>query len=112
MYVFGKDPALFDRGETAPNMSAIRQIRFCEGLSEEPEPLPRCADIEDGPNVRSMTRGWRGTALSSSLTSSAVTEAHIHFSQAATNGGIIVFLCSNLDDSPAAPRPVPKTMGR
>jgi hypothetical protein len=30
-------------------MSEIRQIRFCYGLSEEVEELPRCADIEDGP---------------------------------------------------------------
>jgi hypothetical protein len=38
---------------------------------------------------------------------SAVTQAHIHFSQAATNGGIIVFLCTNLGDGPA-PRDVPQ----
>jgi hypothetical protein len=30
-----------------------------------------------------------------------VTQTHIHFSQAATNGGIIVFLCTNLDNGPA-----------
>ena len=43
---------------------------------------------------------------------SPVTQAHIHFSQAATNGGIIVFLCTNLDVARRAPRPAPKTMGR
>jgi hypothetical protein len=49
VYVFGDDGALFDRGETAPNRRVIGQIRYCYGLSEEPEPLPMCADIENGP---------------------------------------------------------------
>jgi hypothetical protein len=31
VYVFGDDPANFDSDETAPNMSTIRQIRFCYG---------------------------------------------------------------------------------
>jgi CHRD domain len=39
---------------------------------------------------------------------SAVTAAHIHFSQAATNGGIIVFLCTNLDDGPAGTQACPE----
>jgi hypothetical protein len=38
---------------------------------------------------------------------SAVTEAHIHFSQAATNGGIVVFLCSNLQGAPAGTQACP-----
>jgi len=29
-----------------------------------------------------------------------VTQAHIHFAQAGVNGGIMVFLCSNLDNGP------------
>jgi hypothetical protein len=49
VYVFGDDGTLFDRGETAPNVSAIQQVRYCYGLSEEPEPLPMCAEIENGP---------------------------------------------------------------
>lgn len=38
---------------------------------------------------------------------SAVTQAHIHFSQAATNGGIVVFLCTNLGDGPAGTQACP-----
>jgi hypothetical protein len=38
---------------------------------------------------------------------SAVTQAHIHFSQAATNGGIIVFLRTNLGDGPAGTQGCP-----
>jgi hypothetical protein len=38
---------------------------------------------------------------------SVVTLAHIHFSQAATNGGIIVFLCTNLGDGPAGTQACP-----
>jgi hypothetical protein len=49
VYVFGSDPATFDSGESAPDLSAIQQIRFCYGLSEEPQVVPRCSDIEDGP---------------------------------------------------------------
>jgi hypothetical protein len=42
---------------------------------------------------------------------SAVTQAHIHFSQAATNGGIIVVLCTNLDDGPAGTQACPEGDG-
>jgi CHRD domain len=42
---------------------------------------------------------------------SVVTEAHIHFSQAATNGDIIVFLCTNLDDGPAGTQACPEGDG-
>jgi CHRD domain len=38
---------------------------------------------------------------------SAVTRAHIHFSQAATNGGIVVFLCTNLGDGPPGTQACP-----
>ena len=38
---------------------------------------------------------------------SAITQAHIHFSQAATNGGIVVFLCTNLGDGPAGTQACP-----
>jgi hypothetical protein len=38
---------------------------------------------------------------------SAVILAHIHFSQAATNGEIVVFLCSNLGDGPPGTQACP-----
>jgi hypothetical protein len=36
-----------------------------------------------------------------------VTQAHIHFAQEAVNGGIAVFLCSNLPDPPAGTQACP-----
>lgn len=36
-----------------------------------------------------------------------VTQAHIHFGQPAVNGGISVFLCSNLGNGPAGTQPCP-----
>ena len=37
----------------------------------------------------------------------AVTQAHIHFAQRSVNGGIVVFLCSNLGNGPAGTQPCP-----
>ncbi len=36
-----------------------------------------------------------------------VTQAHIHFGQRSVNGGIVVFLCSNLGDRPAGTQACP-----
>jgi hypothetical protein len=63
VYVFGNDPANFDSDETAPNMSTIEQIRFCYGLPQEPETLPRCADIDDGPQCPVDDEGVERNAL-------------------------------------------------
>jgi len=43
---------------------------------------------------------------------SAVTQAHIHFSQAATNGAVIVFLCSNLGNGPDGTQTCPEGDGQ
>jgi hypothetical protein len=40
-----------------------------------------------------------------------VTQAHVHFSQRATNGGIVVFLCSNLGNGPAGTQACPTDNG-
>jgi hypothetical protein len=39
--------------------------------------------------------------------SSPVTQAHIHFGQRHTNGGISIFLCSNLGNGPMGTQPCP-----
>src|SRR6266849_4650656 len=39
--------------------------------------------------------------LSYSDLSAAVTQAHLHFGHEAVNGGIVLFLCSNLGNGPA-----------
>lgn len=36
-----------------------------------------------------------------------VTQSHIHFAQPGVNGGIMVFLCSNLGNGPAGTQPCP-----
>ena len=36
-----------------------------------------------------------------------VQQAHIHFAQRSVNGGVAVFLCSNLSDAPAGTQPCP-----
>ncbi len=36
-----------------------------------------------------------------------VTQAHIHFGQFGVNGGIVVFLCTNLGNGPAGTQPCP-----
>jgi CHRD domain len=51
--------------------------------------------------------GSLGYTLRYSGLKSAVTQAHIHFSQAATNGEIVVFLCSNLQGAPAGTQACP-----
>ena len=40
-----------------------------------------------------------------------VTQAHIHFGQRSVNGGISVFLCSNLGNGPAGTQPCPVNGG-
>jgi hypothetical protein len=40
---------------------------------------------------------------------SGVTQAHIHFGQRSVNGGVSVFLCSNLGNGPAGTQPCPQT---
>lgn len=40
-----------------------------------------------------------------------VTQAHIHFGQRSVNGGISVFLCSNLGNGPAGTQPCPANGG-
>ena len=52
-----------------------------------------------------------GTAVDWTLTYSdlegAVQQSHIHFGQAGVNGGITVFLCTNLGNGPAGIQPCP-----
>ena len=45
--------------------------------------------------------------LSYAETESPVTQSHIHFGQTSVNGGIMVFLCSNLGNGPADTQPCP-----
>jgi hypothetical protein len=40
-----------------------------------------------------------------------ITQAHIHFAQRGVNGGIMVFLCSNLGNGPSGTPPCPESPG-
>lgn len=42
---------------------------------------------------------------------STVTQAHIHFGQRGVNGGVVVFLCSNLANAPAGTQQCPPSPG-
>jgi hypothetical protein len=70
------------------------------------------------PSVSSTGEGefqatWDDSALEFRLTYSGlegnVTQAHIHFAQKDVNGGITVFLCSNLDNGPVGTPPCPQS---
>ena len=41
----------------------------------------------------------------------SITQAHIHFAQEGVNGGIVIFLCSNLGNGPAGTQACPPSPG-
>ncbi len=41
----------------------------------------------------------------------SITQAHIHFAQEGVNGGIVIFLCSNLGNGPAGTQACPASPG-
>jgi hypothetical protein len=47
--------------------------------------------------------------LTFGATRGVVTQSHIHFGQRSVNGGIVVFLCSNLGNGPAGTQPCPQS---
>lgn len=49
--------------------------------------------------------------LSYSTFRGTVSQAHFHFGQRSVNGGIVVFLCSNLGNGPAGTQPCPAAPG-
>ncbi len=62
------------------------------------------------------TINGQGTGLSSYQLSysnllGTVTQAHIHFAQKGVNGGIVIFLCSNLGNGPAGTQACPADPG-
>lgn len=74
--------------------------------------------FEEVPAISTLGRGRfeatldeDGTEMSYSLVYSNLTgnvlQAHIHFAQEGVNGGIMVFLCSNLGNGPAGTPPCP-----
>ena len=68
-----------------------------------------------GEGVFSARLNASGTSLSYQLSYSGlqgtVTQAHIHFAQRGVNGGIVIFLCSNLGNGPAGTQACPASPG-
>jgi hypothetical protein len=73
---------------------------------EEP---PAISTIGSGEFGARITNDGKEIAyeLSYSDLESSVTQAHIHFGQRGVNGGITVFLCTNLGNGPAGTQPCP-----
>ncbi|HZO03822.1 MAG TPA: CHRD domain-containing protein [Burkholderiales bacterium] len=74
--------------------------------------------FEEVPSVSSVATGKFDAQINANETAidwelsyadleGAVQQAHIHFGQTAVNGGITVFLCTNLGNGPAGTQPCP-----
>ncbi|HSG38091.1 MAG TPA: CHRD domain-containing protein [Thermoanaerobaculia bacterium] len=84
--------------------------------------ITRLRAFEEVPSIASPGNGtFRGTlnedgtemeyVLTYARTEGAVTQAHIHLAQRGVNGGIMVFLCSNLGNAPAGTPACPQAGG-
>ena len=94
--------------------AAISAVAFAQGFVNIKELL---TGYEEVPSVSTQANGqfsarirnnnnieWQ---LSYSDLEGAVQQSHIHFGQAGVNGGISVFLCTNLGNGPAGTQPCP-----
>lgn len=84
-------------------------IRRVKGSLTGYEEVPAVSTIASGDfqasiDDKSNTVQWE---LSYRDLEGAVQQAHIHFGQAGFNGGISVFLCTNLGNGPAGTQPCP-----
>lgn len=80
----------------------------------------RLSSDQEVPAISSAARAWFsarleagqiGWELSYRGLESDATQAHIHFGQKSVNGGIVVFLCSNLGNGPAGTQACPLRAG-
>jgi hypothetical protein len=73
------------------------------------------AVFTDGHGFALVTLNDAGTAFTYSLVyfemGSPVAQAHIHFGQEGVNGGIMVFLCTNLGNGPTGTQACPSGVG-
>ena len=81
---------------------------FFEQLDSYQEP-PSISSVASGNFTARISSDESSIAwtLSYANTEAPVTQAHIHFAQKAVNGGISVFLCSNLGNGPAGTQACP-----
>jgi hypothetical protein len=77
------------------------------------EEVPAVANPNGGTFTASINRA--GTEMAFNLTytvpEGVVTQAHLHFAQRGVNGGIVIFLCSNLGNGPAGTPACPANNG-
>jgi len=84
----------------------FRQSRFDLTGFEEVPPLSTPGDGTFTARIRGNNSSI-SYRLSFGDTETDVTQSHIHFGLASTNGPIVVFLCSNLGNGPAGTQPCP-----
>jgi len=85
----------------------------------------RLRGVQEVPSISSMghaffqatinTSGDDATEISYTMDyagfGNSITQSHIHFAEAGVNGGIVIFLCSNLGNGPAGTPPCPQGSG-
>lgn len=87
----------------------IAQVRFGGGLIGYEE-VPAVSTTGRGEFRAELARNRNSVnwQLSYANLEGTVTQAHIHFGQRGVNGGVSVFLCSNLGNGPAGTQPCPQ----
>lgn len=100
-------------------MSVVALAVFTDGFKRIKQKL---TGYEEVPSVSTGATGeFKGRinnaedqvewSLSYSELEGSVQQAHIHFGQKGVNGGITVFLCTNLGNGPAGTQPCPASPG-
>ncbi|HEX5759418.1 MAG TPA: CHRD domain-containing protein [Thermoanaerobaculia bacterium] len=102
-------------------LAVLLTLLVATGSAFAQEPLHLSAILfgrEEVPALSNFGRGTFESELSADLSTltyeleysglgSPVQQAHIHIAQRGVNGGIMVFLCSNLGNGPAGTQPCP-----
>ena len=93
----------------APAFAAGKLTASLRGFEE----VPATAVVNSG--SFNATLNGSNTEVTYTLTynvpEGTVTQAHLHFAQKGVNGGIVVFLCSNLGNGPAGTQACPEHSG-
>ena len=87
---------------------ALAQIEFVAKVQPRQE-VPAVSSFAGGTFTATMNedRTEIEYQLFYNHTDGQVTQSHIHFAQPGVNGGIVVFLCSNLGNGPEGTQPCP-----
>ncbi|HXN02629.1 MAG TPA: CHRD domain-containing protein [Candidatus Dormibacteraeota bacterium] len=99
--------ALVTTAAASADESALNMRARLSGLNESP---PK-ATTGVGMFTAKAEKGVIHYTLTYSGLSTSALQAHLHFGQPAVNGGVFVFLCSNLDNGPAGTPACPAAGG-